>query len=123
MKKIVFWLSVCAFVILAGTPVYAKGTCDLCPRAESDQYGTKAPAALGRGIVNTGFGFTEIFAQPIKESKAGGNAAVGFGKGIGQFVVRELKGAAEIATFWIPGVHQREIENSCAFGTMGLADR
>jgi len=127
LKKIGVMVLVCGLGMLFTSPAYAtkttKGPCGICTRAESDAYGTKAPAALARGIANTGFGFTEILAQPVKESKQGGNAAVGFGKGIGQFVVRELRGVGELATFWIPGVHQRDIADSCALGTVGLADR
>ncbi|MBI4436881.1 MAG: exosortase system-associated protein, TIGR04073 family [Candidatus Omnitrophica bacterium] len=127
LKKIGVWVLVLGLGMLFISPAYAakttKGSCGICTRAESEAYGTKAPAALARGVANTGFGFTEILAQPVKETRQGGNAAVGFGKGIGQFVARELRGVAELATFWIPGVHQREIASSCALGTIGLSDR
>jgi putative exosortase-associated protein (TIGR04073 family) len=71
-----------------------------------------APAAadgpgdkFGRGMSNLGLGIMELPAQMVAEGESGGPLwafSLGFAKGIGRFVTRELVGVYEVATFPAP---------------------
>jgi putative exosortase-associated protein (TIGR04073 family) len=71
-----------------------------------------APAAahtpghkLGRGLSNLGLGIMELPAEIVAEGRSRGPlwaASLGFAKGVGRFVTRELVGVYEVATFPAP---------------------
>jgi len=71
-----------------------------------------APAAahgpadkFGRGLSNLGLGVMELPAQMRAEGESRGPLwafSLGFAKGIGRFVTRELVGVYEVATFPAP---------------------
>jgi putative exosortase-associated protein (TIGR04073 family) len=71
-----------------------------------------APAAahgpvdkFGRGLSNLGLGILELPAQMIAEGESRGPLwalSLGFAKGIGRFVTRELVGVYEVVTFPAP---------------------
>lgn len=68
-------------------------------------YVIKAFDKLGRGVVNTVFGFIEIPKQTLKraiDTKSSYGYASGLLVGIGYFVIREIAGVYEIVTFPIP---------------------
>jgi len=78
-------------------------TCPICGRVtDSASYSDKAGNTLVRGASNTFFGWTELLRQPVQEVKAGGNAFVGIGKGVGEGVKRTFAGLGEVLTFWTP---------------------
>jgi putative exosortase-associated protein (TIGR04073 family) len=60
---------------------------------------------LGRGACNLAFGIMELPAQMVAEGRHGGPLwalSLGFAKGVGRFVTRELVGVYEIVTFPAP---------------------
>jgi len=81
-----------------------RTVCPICSKAgnQSAGYGDHAVHTLGRGAVNTLFGWTEMLRQPTETAKEGGNVATGIGRGIGQSVTRTLAGVGEVLTFWSP---------------------
>ena len=56
--------------------------CGLCKAAEAQNFGKSAFGKIGRGLVNAGLGWTNLFAQPIHAGKSGGNVLSGIGKGL-----------------------------------------
>lgn len=81
----------------------AATTCPICGRVtDSASYADKAGNTLVRGASNTFFGWTELLRQPVQEVKAGGNAFIGIGKGVGEGVKRTFAGLGEVLTFWTP---------------------
>jgi putative exosortase-associated protein (TIGR04073 family) len=60
---------------------------------------------FGRGLSNLALGMMEIPAQIIREDRRNGPlsaASIGFAKGVGGFVTRELVGLYELVTFPAP---------------------
>lgn len=60
---------------------------------------------FGRGLSNLALGMMEIPAQIVREDRRNGPlsaASLGFAKGVGGFVTRELVGIYELATFPAP---------------------
>ena len=74
------------------------------PWTEDSGYINRANGKFGFGLKNAALGWTEIFTQPVDEVKGGGNAAVGFGKGIWNTVGQTVGGALHLATFPITSV-------------------
>ena len=63
------------------------------------------PHKFGRGCVNLAFGILELPGRMIAEHRARGPLwamSLGFAKGVGGFVTRELVGVYEIVTFPAP---------------------
>ncbi|MFH1858048.1 MAG: hypothetical protein ABH845_04010 [Candidatus Omnitrophota bacterium] len=69
------------------------------PWTEEEGYINRANAKFGFGLKNAALGWTELVTQPVDEAKAGGNAAVGFGKGIWNTVGQTVGGALHLGTF------------------------
>ena len=89
---------------LAGTAAAAEGkVCSICA-VEPTNYPEKATKTLLRGGVNTLLGWTELFRQPVQETKAGGNVVTGIAHGVGHTVTRTLSGVGDVLTFWTPKV-------------------
>jgi putative exosortase-associated protein (TIGR04073 family) len=60
---------------------------------------------FGRGLSNVGLGIMELPAQMVDEGRRGGPLyamSIGFARGVGRFVTRELVGIYEVATFPAP---------------------
>ena len=63
------------------------------------------PHKFGRGLANLGLGIMEVPAQIGREGRRRGPlwaASLGFAKGVGGFVTRELVGLYEVVTFPAP---------------------
>ena len=117
------WLTGLVIVLMCAETATAAQTqtqtqtgtvCKLCQKAaeESGSYSSKAGYTLARGAANTALGWTELFRQPVDETKAGGNVIVGIGKGVGATVTRTLGGLGEMLTFWTPKVEGRYVHFS-----------
>ena len=102
------WIAILAMVFLgqAGSLAAEESpptTCPICRAANHPSaYPQKAGTSLLRGAINTAFGWTELVVRPADEVKAGGNLAVGIGKGMELAVKRTALGFGELATFWAP---------------------
>lgn len=98
-----------AVVILAAgfaQPASAEGkVCNVCQMQADEAYASKAGKTLVRGGANALLGWTELFRQPVEETKAGGNVLVGVAHGIGHTVTRTLGGLGDVVTFWTPKVN------------------
>ena len=97
--------------------------CGVCEAAESQNFGKSAPGKIGRGLVNIGLGWTNLFAQPVHAGKSGGNVLSGIGKGLGYTVIRTVQGVVELGLFWLPAGPGGEVLNHCALGDMGITQR
>lgn len=97
------WLLACPVVQAEDQPSPST-VCPICRRANNVQapYAEKAGSTLARGAMNAAFGWTELLMQPTEEVNAGGNLAVGIGKGVGYAVKRTALGFGELLTFWTP---------------------
>jgi putative exosortase-associated protein (TIGR04073 family) len=63
------------------------------------------PHKFGRGVVNLALGIFEVPGRMVQEGRRRGPAwamSLGFAKGVGGFVTRELVGIYEIVTFPAP---------------------
>jgi len=96
-KALVVTLIVFSFVAFSGAPLYAAS-----PWTEASTYSEKSGQKLGFGLKNLLLGWTELFAAPERAKNNGENVFVGFGKGIGNFVVYTVGGALHVVTFFIP---------------------
>jgi len=74
------------------------------PWTEEYGYVNRTNAKFGFGLKNTAFGWTEILTQPVDETREGGNAAVGFGRGIFNAVGQTVGGVLHLGTFPITSV-------------------
>ena len=97
--------------------------CGVCEAAESRNFGKSAPGKIGRGLVNTGLGWTNLLAQPIQAGSSGGNVFTGIGKGLWMTVVRTVQGVVEIGLFWLPPGPGEDALKHCALGDMGITGR
>ncbi len=72
------------------------------PWTEKDTYGDRISGKLQFGLVNTLFGWTDVFFEPIKASKKCDNCGsiwTGIGKGLSDAVVNTVGGAFQLVTF------------------------
>ena len=94
MKKVfVLFLT----MLVACAPL-SFAACSVCDAAASDDYAKGAMGKLGRGLLNAGFGWVELFRQPaINENKW-----EGVGRGVVHSIARTGSGVLEAATFIIP---------------------
>ncbi len=99
MLKRIFTLAVVLALVAVPTAAFAGS-----PWTEEYGYVNRANAKFGFGLKNTALGWTEIFTQPVDESREGGNFAVGFGKGIFNTVGQTVGGALHLGTFPITSV-------------------
>lgn len=108
------------FVFLAGMagPVLAADSSNVCTWAESKNWGVSAPGKLTRGVINLGLGWTNLFVQPFREETVMG----GIGKGLSDFFLRAVQGAAEIVLFWLPPVPEEPLRE-CVFFDWGAMER
>ena len=94
-----------------------KVICPICQKANDPQanYADKALNTLGRGALNTVFGWTELIRQPATEAKQGGNVMQGLGNGVGEGLKRTFGGLGEVLTFWTPKTNDKylKISNDC----------
>lgn len=97
--------------------------CGVCEAAEAQNFGKSAPGKIGRGLVNAGLGWTNLFAQPIHAGKSGGNVLTGIGKGLGYTVIRTVQGVVELGLFWLPSGPGGEVLKRCALGDLGVTGR
>jgi putative exosortase-associated protein (TIGR04073 family) len=68
-------------------------------------YAQTPPHKFGRGLANLGLGMMEVPAQIAREGRRRGPfwaASLGFARGVGGFVERELVGLWEVVTFPAP---------------------
>ena len=96
--------------------------CGICQHAESVKYTTSWWGKITRGLVNTGLGWTNLFAQPKKSVSDGDNLLKGIGKGFGYAGLRTIQGVVEILVFWLPPVYDEPLKN-CALGDLGITGR
>ena len=80
----------------------SSSSCAICSKTTSGNWGVRTTSKLGRGVANAGGCWTEMIRQPRNEHRAGGNWAVGMGKGLGHTCLRLVKGGAEILTSPLP---------------------
>lgn len=103
MKKaialVVIMLIACAPMTFAAD-AGSGGNDAVCRWADSSSYPTAAAGRLLRGISNAGFGWLELFRQPMINQ----NKWEGFSKGVVHTVGRTLFGVLETATFFLPSV-------------------
>ncbi|HEX9564010.1 MAG TPA: hypothetical protein VF981_08565 [Gemmatimonadaceae bacterium] len=97
--------------------------CPICLAANDHDasYTQNAGSTLVRGVLNFGFGWTELLMQPATEAKGGGNVFTGLGSGLNRGLWRTVNGLGEIATFWMPKVQGEYIHFSkdCPLDTDG----
>lgn len=98
MKKALVVLVALLFVASAA---YAECAC--CKNVKSDEIGKAWGGRICSGLCNGLLGWSEIFFRPGKVMAEGGNAFVGFFRGLGNAVERTCGGALELVTFWTPG--------------------
>ena len=114
-----------AGVVMAQVPTEINKSsphCGICEAAEADTWAKSAPGKIGRGLVNAGFGWTNIFAQPKNAISSGGNVFSGIAKGFGYTLLRTIQGVAELGVFWLPPTMEEPLKN-CAFGDLGITGR
>jgi len=124
MKRILQVFVVVGLIACASVSLAAQ--CPVCDAAASDGYASKFGGQLARGVANTGLGWVELFNQPIREVKGGGNVVVGVGKGIGHACLRTVEGLGEILSSPMPHAKDgkfTQIADSCPLGVTGLTDR
>lgn len=134
MKKV--WVFFLALVLISLGPNLGRAAapageeinpsslhCGVCGAAEAQNFGKSAPGKIGRGLVNIGLGWTNLFAQPIHAGKSGGNVLTGIGKGLGYTMIRTVQGVVEIGLFWLPQGPGGEALKHCALGDMGITGR
>ena len=92
-------VGVMLFALVVPTLVFAGS-----PWTEESGYINRANGKFGFGLKNAALGWTEIFTQPYDETKGGGNAVVGFGKGIWNTVGQTVGGALHLGTFPVTSV-------------------
>ena len=100
MRKEIFVLAV---IVALMTPSLSLALA-ASPWTEESGYVNRANGKFGFGLKNAALGWTEIFTQPFDEAKEGGNAVVGFGKGIWTCVGQTVGGALHLATFPVTSV-------------------
>jgi putative exosortase-associated protein (TIGR04073 family) len=112
MKKVLVVLTLSIFV---ASMAYAE--CVFCRNIKSDDITKAAGARLANGLCNATLGWSELFFRPGKVAAAGGNAVVGFFRGIGYALTRTAVGVVEVATFWTPGTTIGALEDCpiCAY--------
>lgn len=101
MKKVVGLLVL--FGLVSSVNSYAS---DVWEAAQSSVYKEKAPAQLGRGLLNVGTCFVDMFVQAAngaKEAPQAFGAVGGFAKGAMCTILRASSGVIDVATFWVPG--------------------
>jgi len=113
MKKVLIVLAILVFA----SSLACAAECKLCANMKSDDMAKVYGSRLCSGVVNTAFGWTEIFFRPGKVVAEGGNPIVGFFRGIGNAITRTAVGAIEVATFWTPGKAVAGLEDCplCAY--------
>lgn len=126
MKRVLQGLVVMGFFAWAAT-ASAAPECALCDGAVADRYPAKTSSQLTRGLSNVGFGWLELFRQPIKEmSDGGGDLMVGVSEGFRQTGARMSDGVGE--TLASPaGRHHGgpypQLAHDCPLGVVGMTDR
>ena len=111
---------------IAQPPAEAEGelslSCGVCEMAEAYNWGRSAPGKIGRGLVNIGLGWTNLFAQPIQAGSGGGSVLSGIGTGFGYTFIRTVQGVAEVGLFWLPPGPTEAVKH-CALGDLGVTGR
>ena len=96
-KSIMLLIAMCMIIPSA----FAKQ--DLWEAAQSPKYGEKAPAMLGRGLINAASCPIDMFAQAVKGSRETEpqvmGAVGGFAKGAACTIFRAASGIIDVATF------------------------
>lgn len=72
------------------------------PWTEEATYGGKVSGKLQFGVLNTLFGWTDIFFEPIRAARkceSCDSVWTGLGKGVADAVVNEIGGAVHLLTF------------------------
>lgn len=96
MKKTIVLLLIAMMFAL---PVFGFAA---SPWTEEDNYGDRVSGKLQFGLVNTLFGWTDIFFEPIKAARkceACDSVWTGIGKGFTDAIVNEVGGAVQLVTF------------------------
>ena len=122
---LIFYCAVNAFALSPTVEEISPNSihCGICEGAEAQNYGRSIPGKLGRGIVNIGLGWTNLFAQPIHAGHSGGNVLTGIGTGFWYTIVRTVQGVVEVGLFWIPSGPGGEALKHCALGDLGVTGR
>ena len=114
MKKVtvLFFL----FLVIFTPHLWAQQAVDsLWESAQSDVYGTKAGAMLGRGLLNVVTCFVDIVVHVVEGSKQGPpvvGSLTGLGSGIACTALRVTSGALDLVTFWVPGFNGFPVSRS-----------
>lgn len=96
MKKVTTLLLLAAILAVPAVGFAAS------PWTEKDTYGEKVSGKLQFGLVNTLFGWTDLFFEPIRSSQkceSCDNVWKGLGKGVADAFVNEVGGAIHLVTF------------------------
>jgi hypothetical protein len=96
MKKAIVVVLLAALFLIPATGFAAS------PWTEEDTYGQKISGKLQFGLVNTLFGWTDLFFEPIKASgkcDSCDSVWTGIGKGATDALVNTVGGAIHLVTF------------------------
>ena len=91
-----------AFFLLAALFAFPMTGFAASPWTEEDTYGEKISGKLQFGLVNTLFGWTDLFFEPIRASKGCDSCDSvwkGVGKGAADALVNTVGGAIHLVTF------------------------
>ena len=86
-------------------PILASALAFLVLAAAHGAHAQSPPHKFGRGVVNLTLGIMELPGRMVAEGRHRGPLwalSLGFAKGVGGFVTRELVGVYEIVTFPAP---------------------
>ncbi len=92
-------------ILFLGTTGLAHAQDDLWARANSELYKEKAPAMLGRGLLNAASCFVDLAVQTVEGTQEGPPIAgtlSGIATGATCTVLRAASGVLDVASFWIP---------------------
>ena len=112
----------CAWLNQSRAEVEEPLPCPVCDRAEAEPYRTHWYGKLGRGLLNTALGWTELFAQPVKAHHAKETLITGIDRGVGYTFKRTIEGVGEALTCWVGPWHATWAE-SCVLGVWGKTSR
>ncbi|MDP3919337.1 MAG: hypothetical protein Q8R76_00815 [Candidatus Omnitrophota bacterium] len=113
MKRFLIFLMIMLVALSSGTAFAGGGR----EKVTSDNYVERATSRLLGGIMNAGFSWIELIAEPINSLKHDEqNIANGVVDGIAKTVFFALVGTWDVATFWFPGEGGKKIAvKECVF--------
>ena len=110
MARKIFFLSIFMFLVGVSSVSVSYAQCPVCAKAAASNgnWPERSMCQLAQGSANLLFGWTEAFAQPLRENSTNPNPDGGYKtlngvlKGWGQAVITSGAGLMEALTFWTP---------------------